>query len=111
MWPCRRAGRTRASVVGERGLVLWGGFLVLLLDVAAPNQRAVRAYERLGFSHLGSDWRQADSRFDRRILSDPRYAQIHRFFRQTQRGLEVEFFEMRMLKEEWFGHQWRRRVR
>jgi RimJ/RimL family protein N-acetyltransferase len=86
------------------------GFVVLLLDVAAPNQRAVRAYERLGFRHIGGDWRQADSRFDRRILSDPRYAQIHRFFRQTQRGLDVEFFEMRLLKEDWFAHQWRRRV-
>ena len=56
------------------------GFLVLLLDVAAPNQRAVRAYERLGFSHIGGDWRQADSRFDRHILSDPRYAQIQSLF-------------------------------
>ena len=87
------------------------GFLALLLDVAAPNQRAVRAYERLGFSYIGGDWRQADSRFDGRILSDPHYAQIHRFFRQSQRGLEVEFFEMRLLKEEWVGRQWRHRVR
>jgi hypothetical protein len=71
----------------------------------------VRAYERLGFSYIGGDWRQADSRFDGRILSDPHYAQIHRFFRQSQRGLEVEFFEMRLLKEEWVGRQWRHRVR
>jgi RimJ/RimL family protein N-acetyltransferase len=87
------------------------GFQVMLLDVAAPNQRAVRAYERLGFSHMGGDWRQADSRFDRRILDDPRYAQIHRFFRQGQRGLYVEFFEMRLLKEEWLAHSQRQRVR
>ena len=87
------------------------GFQVMLLDVAAPNQRAGRAYERLGFSHIGSDWRQADSRFDRRILDDPRYAQIHRFFRQAQRGLYVEFFEMRLLQEEWFAHSQRQRAR
>jgi len=87
------------------------GFQVMLLDVAAPNQRAVRAYERLGFSHVGGDWRQADSRFDRRILDDPRYAQIHRFFRQGQRGLYVEFFEMRLLKEEWFAYSQRQRAR
>ena len=87
------------------------GFQVMLLDVAAPNQRAVRAYERLGFSHVGGDWRQADSRFDRRILDDARYAQIHRFFRQGQRGLYVEFFEMRLLKEEWFAYSERQRAR
>jgi RimJ/RimL family protein N-acetyltransferase len=87
------------------------GFEAMLLDVAAPNQRAVRSYERLGFSHVGSDWRVADSRFDRRILNDPRYAQIHRFFREGQRGFYVEFYEMRLLKEEWFAQQWRRRVR
>lgn len=87
------------------------GFQVMLLDVAAPNQRAVRAYEHLGFSHVGGDWRQADSRFDRRILDDPRYGQIHRFFRQGQRGLYVEFYEMRLLKEEWLAQPWRQRVR
>jgi RimJ/RimL family protein N-acetyltransferase len=87
------------------------GFQVMLLDVAAPNQRAVRAYEHLGFSHVGGDWRQADSRFDRRILDDPRYRQIHRFFRQGQRGLYVEFYEMRLLKEEWLAQPWRQHVR
>jgi hypothetical protein len=71
----------------------------------------VRSYERLGFSHIGGDWRIADGRFDRRILHDSRYAQIHRFFREGQRGLYVEFYEMRLLKEEWFAQQWRRRVR
>ena len=87
------------------------GFLTMLLDVAAPNQRAVRSYERLGFSFVGSDWREADSRFDRRLLDNPRYADIHKFFRLGQQGLYVEFFEMRLLKEEWFSHNWRHRTR
>ncbi|HEU5099463.1 MAG TPA: GNAT family N-acetyltransferase, partial [Roseiflexaceae bacterium] len=87
------------------------GFEAMLLDVAAPNQRAVRSYEHLGFSHVGRDWRQADGRFDRRILEDPRYRHIHRFFRQGQRGLYVEFYEMRLLKEEWLAQPWRQRVR
>jgi RimJ/RimL family protein N-acetyltransferase len=87
------------------------GFQAMLLDVAAPNQRAVRSYERLGFSFIGSDWREADSRFDRRLLDDPRYADIHKFFRSGQHGLYVEFFEMRLLKEEWFSHNWRHRER
>jgi RimJ/RimL family protein N-acetyltransferase len=87
------------------------GFESMQLDVAAPNQRAVRSYERLGFSLIDSDWRLADSRFDRRILDDPRYANIHRFFRTGQHGLYVEFFEMRLLKTEWFAHDWRDRTR
>ena len=87
------------------------GFEAMLLDVAAPNQRAVRSYQRLGFSLVASDWRVVDSRFDRRILDDPRYANIHRFFRSGQHGLYVEFFEMRLLKEAWFAHNWRHRVR
>jgi RimJ/RimL family protein N-acetyltransferase len=87
------------------------GFQAMLLDVAAPNQRAVRSYERLGFSFVGSDWREADSRFDRRLLDNPRYAGIHKFFRWGQQGLYVEFFEMRLLKEEWFSHNWRHRER
>ena len=87
------------------------GFLAMLLDVAAPNQRAVRSYERLGVRFVGSDWRVADSRFDRRLLDDVRYAGIHKFFRLGQQGLYVEFFEMRLLKEEWFSHNWRHRER
>jgi RimJ/RimL family protein N-acetyltransferase len=87
------------------------GFEAMLLDVAAPNQRAVRSYERLGFSFVGGDWRTADSRFDRRLLDDPRYTHIRQHFRSGQRGLYVEFFEMRLFKEEWFAHSRRQRVR
>jgi RimJ/RimL family protein N-acetyltransferase len=87
------------------------GFQTMLLDVAAPNQRAVRSYERLGFSLVGSDWRAADSRFDRHLLDDPRYSHLRKFFRWGQHGLYVEFFEMRLLKEEWFAHNWRYRAR
>ena len=77
------------------------GFLVMLLDVAAPNERAVRSYKRLGFALAGSDWRLADSRFDERVLSSPAYSHLRRFFRATARGIEVEFFEMQLRKSEW----------
>jgi RimJ/RimL family protein N-acetyltransferase len=87
------------------------GFQTMLLDVAAPNQRAVRSYEHLGFSFVGGDWRVADTRFDRRLLDDPRYVHLQKFFRQGQHALYVEFFEMRLLKEAWFAHNWRHRVR
>jgi RimJ/RimL family protein N-acetyltransferase len=78
-------------------------FEAMLLDVAAPNERAVRSYQRLSFQHIGSDWRVADSRFDRRVLDSPRYAHLRRFFRTSQRGLEVEFYEMELRKVDWFA--------
>jgi RimJ/RimL family protein N-acetyltransferase len=86
-------------------------FDTMLLDVAAPNERAVRSYQRLGFGCVGSDWRVADSRFDRRVLDSPRYAHLRRFFRATARGLEVEFYEMRLHKTEWFARDQRSRAR
>lgn len=87
------------------------GFHLMLLDVAAPNERAVRSYEHLGFSHVGEDWRLADSRFDRRVLERPRYAHLRRFFRTGPRGLEVLFYEMRLDKVDWFARGRRRFAR
>jgi RimJ/RimL family protein N-acetyltransferase len=79
------------------------GFHAMVLDVAAPNQRAVRCYRRLGFQYISSDWRPSGVFFDSRVLNEPRYAQLRRFFRSGPRSLQVEFFEMRLLKEEWFA--------
>ncbi len=81
------------------------GFQAMVLDVAAPNRRAVRSYERLGFSYIGSDWREVGPQFDPRILDDPRYAQIRRFFRAGAHGLWVQFFEMRLCKEDWMANR------
>ncbi|HNP70002.1 MAG TPA: GNAT family N-acetyltransferase [Kouleothrix sp.] len=80
------------------------GFQAMVLDVAAPNQRAVRSYERLGFSFAGSDWRIADSRFDWRVLDSPHYAQLRPFFRNGQHGLYVEFYEMQLHKNDWLRY-------
>lgn len=79
------------------------GLQLMVLDVAAPNQRAVRSYERLGFSHVGSDWRIADSRFDRRVLDSPHYSHLRQFFHQGPYNLEVKFFEMQLHKNDWFS--------
>jgi RimJ/RimL family protein N-acetyltransferase len=87
------------------------GFEAMLLDVAAPNERAVRSYRRLDFEHVSDDWRLADSRFDRRVLDSPRYSHLRRFFRPTPRGLEVAFHEMRLRKADWFAHNRRQRAR
>jgi RimJ/RimL family protein N-acetyltransferase len=78
-----------------------GNYLVMVLDVAAPNVRAVRSYQRLGFSYVESDWRDAGSSFDKRLLDQPRYRELRRFFHPTARGVAVEFFEMRLTREQW----------
>jgi RimJ/RimL family protein N-acetyltransferase len=77
------------------------GFASMVLDVAAPNERAVRCYERLGFAHMYSDWRQAGLSFDQRILDRAVYRHLARFFSFERRGLFVEFYEMRLDREQW----------
>ncbi len=77
------------------------GFRAMVLDVAGPNQRAVRCYRRLGFHAVGSDWRDAGLYFDRHILDNPRYAHVRQFFRADQSGVWVQFFEMRLNREDW----------
>jgi RimJ/RimL family protein N-acetyltransferase len=80
-------------------------FGTMLLDVAAPNLRAVHCYERLGFRYVGSDWRQASSSFDRYVLDRTNYRQFARHFRSEPRGLYVEFYEMRLDEERWLLHK------
>jgi RimJ/RimL family protein N-acetyltransferase len=77
------------------------GFRAMVLDVAGPNQRAVRCYRRLGFQAIGTDWRDAGYYFDDRILNNPRYADVRQFFRNGQHTLWVQFFEMRLDREDW----------
>lgn len=81
------------------------GYLAMVLDVAAPNVRAVRSYLRLGFSYVESDWRDAGSSFDQRVLDLPRYQELRRFFQPSTRGVAVEFYEMRLTRDEWLAHR------
>jgi RimJ/RimL family protein N-acetyltransferase len=78
-------------------------FRTMVLDVAAPNQRAVRCYRRLGFQVVGSDWRDAGLYFDQRVLDRPRYVSVRQFLRPGQRGVWVQFFEMRLDRSTWFA--------
>ncbi len=77
------------------------GFSAMLLDVAAPNIRAVRCYDRLGFRQISSDWREAGMLFDRHQLDQPRFQHLRQYFREGQRGVWVEFFEMRLDRDSW----------
>lgn len=77
------------------------GFLTMLLDVAACNLRAVRCYERLGFDYLDSDWRSAGNDPSLQLLSDPRYAGMASYFRRGRFETFVEFYEMRLEREDW----------
>lgn len=77
------------------------GFQRMVLDVAAPNQRAVRCYQRLGFCLAGDDWREAGSLFDPQILNSNLYSELRQFFRSGQHGVWVQFFEMALLRADW----------
>jgi RimJ/RimL family protein N-acetyltransferase len=79
------------------------GFQAMVLDVAGPNQRAVRCYRRLGFQAIGNDWRDAGFYFDDQILNDPYYTNVRQFFRNGQRSLWVQFFEMRLDRQDWLA--------
>jgi RimJ/RimL family protein N-acetyltransferase len=78
-------------------------FSAMVLDVAAPNLRAVRCYRRLGFRYVGSDWRQASTSFDRHVLERPCYAELLRFFQLERQRVAVEFYEMRLERQHWLA--------
>lgn len=77
------------------------GFQVMVLDVAAPNQRAVRCYQRLGFRTIGDDWREVPATVDLRFLDRPEHAALQGFFRYARRGVWVQFYEMELYSNEW----------
>lgn len=77
------------------------GFARMCLDVAAFNRRAVRCYERLGFSYVESEWRSAGNDPALRLLDDPRFADLQVFFRRNRFETFVEFYEMVLHAPEW----------
>ncbi|WP_129672834.1 GNAT family N-acetyltransferase [Candidatus Chloroploca sp. Khr17] len=79
------------------------GFKQLSLDVAAFNRRAVRCYDRLGFQYIDSEWRSAGNDPALRLLAEPQYADLTVFFRRNRFETLVEFYEMLLTREEWFG--------
>jgi RimJ/RimL family protein N-acetyltransferase len=77
------------------------GFQTMVLDVAAPNLRAVRCYQRLGFRVVGDEWREVPMTVNLRFLDKPEYSELQRFFRFGRRSVWVQFYEMELPKSAW----------
>jgi RimJ/RimL family protein N-acetyltransferase len=77
------------------------GFVSMVLDVAAPNERAVRSYRSLGFTYIESDWRNAYHSIDLSILDAPNYRHLKPHFDIRNGAIWVEFFEMQLNRDEW----------
>lgn len=81
------------------------GFTMMLLDVAAPNERAVRSYKSLGFTYVESDWRNAYQSVDLAILETPGYTHLKPFFVIKNGAVWVEFYEMHLSHDMWRQHK------
>lgn len=76
-------------------------FATMVLDVAAPNERAVRSYRSLGFSYIESDWRNAYNSINVALLDTPRIQHLKSHFRVEQNMIWVEFYEMQLTHDMW----------
>jgi RimJ/RimL family protein N-acetyltransferase len=81
------------------------GFVVMMLDVAAPNERAVRSYRSLGFAYVESDWRNAYNSISMSLLDTPSYRHLKPHVRADQGAIWIEFFEMRLTHDMWTQHR------
>jgi RimJ/RimL family protein N-acetyltransferase len=79
------------------------GFARLVLDVAATNLRAVRAYLSLGFRQVGEHYRPASDPSYRLVRMEPRYHHLLRYFRRYGAGYQVLFYDMALTREEWWA--------
>jgi RimJ/RimL family protein N-acetyltransferase len=76
------------------------GFETLYLDVAAPNERAIRCYEKCGFKYIGSHYRGIGSDERLAFLKDKKYKDIRRFFKREKGCNLVLFYDMKIEKED-----------
>lgn len=77
------------------------GFAIMVLDVASVNERAVRSYRSLGFTHIDSDWRTAYYSDDLPALDNPLYAHLAPHIRSHDGLISIEFFEMQLHAADW----------
>jgi RimJ/RimL family protein N-acetyltransferase len=76
------------------------GFKTLYLDVAAPNRRAIRCYEKCGFEYIGSHYRGIGSDGRLAFLKDDVYRDIRKFFKKKRGQNVVLFYDMKIEKED-----------
>jgi RimJ/RimL family protein N-acetyltransferase len=79
-------------------------FETLYLDVAAPNKRALRCYEKCGFRHNGSHYRGVGSDERLAFLKDEKYRHLRRFFKKKRGRNVVLFYDMKIEKEDLKSH-------
>ncbi len=77
------------------------GFGQMVLDVAATNQRAVRAYRSLGFRTVGQRFQPANHASYRVLWREQRYRHLRPFFRIQGTLHEVLFYDMALTRDEW----------
>jgi len=75
------------------------GFEALYLDVAAPNKRAIRCYEKCGFECINSHYQGIGSDGRLAFLKDEKYHDIRRFFKKKKGRNVVLFYDMKIAKE------------
>jgi len=78
------------------------GFATMVLDVAATNLRAVRAYRSIGFRETGSHYRLANHPSFTILQKESRYRHLRRFFKHTGGVTKVLFYDMAITREEWW---------
>jgi RimJ/RimL family protein N-acetyltransferase len=92
-WVNRGIGTSVLQIV-----ILWTfdcGFSSIGVDVAASNQRAVRCYQKVGFSIVGEIWRKAQD-LKGADLSETRYNFLRPHLRLEGDALELRFFVMKI---------------
>ena len=67
------------------------GMARVRLDVAAPNVRAIRCYEKCGMQATGEFWREGDGPAD---PDDPKWADFMPHLRRDGEGWKVRFHWM-----------------
>jgi RimJ/RimL family protein N-acetyltransferase len=76
------------------------GFEALYLDVAAPNRRAIRCYEKCGFEYIGSHYQGIGSDGRLAFLKDEKYRDIRQFFKKKGGRNVVLSYDMKIEKED-----------
>ena len=77
------------------------GFQRMVLDVAASNVRAVRAYERVGFQRYSDHYRSASEESYWYIHNHPRDSALKAYFRRTAWGYQQLYYDMDVTRSAW----------